>query len=148
MRALRNRRIIMQSSVNQSDGIVLARGACVDVIGQTSHARRRDGDQKEVRTQIRKSEVRPRSEQECRECDASPQEGHVAQRTWRQGRQGEEPEAGNRDRTLRGAKKGREGPSQELLAKEWTQELEKGRLTKERTKELAQALVVGSPPVH
>ena len=134
----------MQSRLSDRCGIVLAPAACVDVVELTSHARRRDGDQKEVRAQIRKSEVRPRSEQERRECDASPQEGHAQERSWWQGWNGEEPEAGDRDRPVRGAKEGREGSSEECIAKELleeeqlAQELAEGRFEEE----LEEALVV------
>jgi hypothetical protein len=128
----------MQSRVMDTGGIVLAPAACVDVVEHTSHARRRDGGQKEVRAQIRQSQVWARSEQDRRECDASPQEGHAQERAWRQGRKGEEPEAGDRDRSLRSAEEGREGPAKEQLAKELvTQELAEGRIEEE----LAQALV-------
>ena len=138
----------MQSRVMSPHGLVLAPAAGVDVVEHTSHARGRDGDQKEVRAQIRKSEVRPRSEQERRECDASPQEGHAEERTWRQGWDGEEPEAGDRDRPFGSAEEGREGSEKELVAEEQLaeelipQELAKGQLEEE----LAQAVVAAPTP--
>ena len=135
----------MQSRPMLHDGIALARAACVDVVEHTSHARRRDGGQKEVRRKIRKSEVWTRSEQDRRECNASPQEGHAQERPWRQGRNGEEPEAGDRDRSLGGAEEGREGPAQEQLPEELIpQELAKGR-PEELAQELEEALVVATP---
>src|SRR6185312_10672732 len=48
-----------------------------------------------------------------RERDAPLQAGHGAQRTWRQGRQGEVAQAGNRDRPVEGAQEGKEGPEEE-----------------------------------
>ncbi len=140
----------MQSRPLQPHGIVLAPGPCVDAVEHTSHAWRRDGDQKEVRAQIRKSEVRPRSEQECRECDASPQEGHAQEWACRQGREGEEPQAGHRDRAFRGPEEGREGSAEEQLAQDFlAQELPKGRIPQELAegrleKELAEAFVVAA----
>ena len=150
----------MQSRVMHPHGIVLAPAACVDAVEHTSHARRRDGDQKEVRAQIRKSGVRPRSEQERRKCDASPQEGHAQERPWGQGWDGEEPEAGDRDRSLRGAEEGRQGSAeeriekellapefipQELLAQEFIpQELAKGWLEEEREEAFVVTVVTGN----
>src|SRR5688500_8227977 len=137
----------MQSRVMHRGGIVLAPAACVDGIEHPSHARRRDGGQKEVREEIRKSEVRARSEQDRRERNASPQEGDAEERAWRQGRQGEEPQAGDRDRSLRGTKQGREGSAKALVAKDQlakelvTQELQKGRIAEE----LEEAFVVTRP---
>src|SRR5688572_2809365 len=139
----------MQSRVMHRCGIALAPAACVDGVEHTSHARRRDGGQKEVRAQIRKSQVWARGEQDRRECNASPQEGHAQERAWWQGRDGEEPEAGDRDRPVRSAAEGRQGSAQELLAKELVpqelisqelipQELAEGRIEEERT----QAVVV------
>ena len=134
----------MQSRVMLPGGIVLAPAACVDGVEHTSHARRRDGGQKEVRAKIRKSEVWTRSEQDRRECNASPQEGHAEERPWRQGRNGEEPEAGDRDRSLRGAEERREGPAQEQFPRELIpQELAEG-WAEELAQELEEALVVAT----
>ena len=127
-------------------GITLAPGLGVDVVEHTSHARGRDGDQKEVRAQIRKSEVRPRSEQERRECDASPEEGDVEERARWQGRHGEEPEAGHCHRAVRSAKEGSEGSAEERIPEEQlaqeflAQELPEGRVEEE----LEKAVVVAA----
>ena len=45
----------------------------------------------------------------CRARDEEAKEGNVAAGAWWKGRQGEEQEAGDRDRTFGGAKEGREG---------------------------------------
>ena len=144
----------------QTRGIALAPAPCIDVVERNGHARRRDGDQKEVRGQVRKSDVRPRSEQERRDGDASPQEGHAQARAWRQGREGEEPQAGDRDRPLRGAEEGREGSAQELIPKELIpkeqleeEQLEEeqrtqGWLEKEFEKEFEKAFVVEPVPAR
>ena len=46
---------------------------------------------------------------ECRARNEEEKEGIVAEGAWWKGRQGEEQEAGDRDRTFGGAKEGREG---------------------------------------
>jgi hypothetical protein len=46
----------------------------------------------------------------CRACDEEEEEGNLAAGAWWKGRQGEEQEAGDCDRTFRGAQGRREGP--------------------------------------
>src|SRR5687768_17816186 len=53
------------------------------------------------------TEVRSCGEQECRQRDAAQEEGDAEERAGRQGRDGEEPQAGDRDRIVGGTKEGR-----------------------------------------
>src|ERR1043166_2333556 len=55
------------------------------------------------------SEVRQGGEQTRRERDETPEEGNAPLWQRGQGRQSEEPEAGDCDRTVRGAEEGSEG---------------------------------------
>src|SRR5579872_5806321 len=52
-----------------------------------------------------------------RKRDAALQEGHRQKRPRRQGRQGQEPQAGHRHRPLQGAQEGQEGTQKEIALK-------------------------------
>jgi len=55
------------------------------------------------------TQVREGCGKECRARDEEAKEGNFAEGAWRQGRQGEEQEAGDRDWIVGGAGEGREG---------------------------------------
>src|SRR5215467_3141233 len=81
--------------------------------------RRRDsGGQREQRGEINgqktieTQEVQPRSQQDRGERHAPAEARHATSREARQGRQGQEPEAGHRDRVVRGAAEGKEGATE------------------------------------
>ena len=80
--------------------------------------RRHGGQEEEHLTQVEQASVWQGSEQERRERDAPAQERDIAARKERSRRQGEEPQAGGRDRALGGAEEGGEGATQEELAEE------------------------------
>ena len=82
----------------------------LDILRATpSFTRRLYGSEESIGAQER-SEVQQGSKQERQECHAPSQAGHPP--AWQGGtrRQGEEPQAGDRDRTLGGTKEGSEGP--------------------------------------
>src|SRR5665213_512557 len=58
------------------------------------------------------TEVREGSRQACGERHEKAEEGHAAERQGWKGGKGEEPQAGDRNRTFRGAKEGRQGAVQ------------------------------------
>jgi hypothetical protein len=68
----------------------------------------RHGDQ-EAWAKVEWTQVQSRREQERQECDASSEARNPSSREEGAWRQGEEPEAGDRDRALGGAQEGREG---------------------------------------
>src|SRR5687768_8319549 len=71
---------------------------------------------------IRRKEVREGGRQAGRVRDAPPEEGNAAQRARRKRREGKKPQAGDSDRTFRGARERSEGPAEEdrkkVVAKE------------------------------
>src|SRR4051812_19268506 len=70
---------------------------------------------KERWAEIRRPQIQPRCKQECQECHASAQERNTQAWQERSWRYGEEPQAGDRDRTIRGTKKGRQGAAEAQL---------------------------------
>src|SRR5690348_17662635 len=73
---------------------------------------------KEESPQIRGAKVRSRCEQERRECDAPAQAWYAQERKERPWRQSKEPEASDRDRSLRSAEERREGTEETQLVAE------------------------------
>src|SRR6185437_4431882 len=76
------------------------------------------GRRKNASTQEKWSQVRKRGEQECGERNAPQKERNTANRKRWNRWQGEEPETGDRHRTIRGARKRCEGPAEEIEQKE------------------------------
>jgi hypothetical protein len=83
------------------------------------------GSEKIIEPQVRAPEVQQRGEQKSRERDGPAQTWQLA--TWeiRSWRQGEEPEAGGRDRVVGSAQEGGKGPCSEGPWLESAEELHK-----------------------
>src|SRR5579862_8166889 len=67
----------------------------------------------ELAEEIERTQIRQESAEDRGKRDAAAQARHLEIRQRRKRRQGEEPQAGDRDRSFGGAQEGREGPSQE-----------------------------------
>nr|QIP05266.1 hypothetical protein HAV00_02915 [Bradyrhizobium symbiodeficiens] len=63
-------------------------------------------------TQGKETPLLTQLRQRCRERDAPLQEGHREERPQRPWRSREEPQAGNRNRTVEGTQEGQEGPEE------------------------------------
>jgi hypothetical protein len=111
-------------------GIVLAPASRRSTRSHDANQRRLHGDEEEVREEVRNAQVRSGGEQEGRERDAPAKARDAQVRPWGQGWNGEEPEAGNRDRSVGSEEEGSEGAAQELREKGLVEE------------ELAKALIV------
>lgn len=62
--------------------------------------------------------------QRCRERDAALQEGDREERPWRTRRPRQEPQTGDRDRTVEGAQERQEGPEEGIEANERQEDLQ------------------------
>jgi hypothetical protein len=71
--------------------------------------RRTYGEAADKRAEIERSQVWPGCGQECQERDAAKEAGNSSKRPRRQGRQGKEPQAGDRDRAFGSQEEGRQG---------------------------------------
>ena len=75
----------------------------------------RDGDEAEIQlAEVGWPQVRPQGIDERRERDAAAKEGNAQEWPRRQGRQSEEPRAGDRHRPERGTGEGRQGAPEEV----------------------------------
>src|ERR1700730_5019531 len=69
--------------------------------------------------EIWQTEIQPSREQGRGTGDASTETRHVAERQGRERRQGEESQAGDRDRTIGGPQERKEGPAQAYARLTW-----------------------------
>ena len=89
-------------------------GSCMQSV-RTFTGEGRDGSEAEIQlAQVGWPQVRPQGIEERRERDAASQEGHAQEWSRREGRQGEEPRAGDRGRPERGTRQGPEGAEEEV----------------------------------
>lgn len=76
-------------------------------------------------TQGKETSLLTQLRQRCRKRDAALQKGYREERARGTRRPREEPQAGNRDRTVEGAQEGQEGPEEGIDAEECQEDVEK-----------------------
>src|SRR5205085_5029227 len=91
-------------------------------------------------TQGKEAPLLTQCRQRCRARGAGLQEGHRQKRTGWSRRTREEPQAGNRDRSVGGAQEGQEGPEEGVEAKDDQKDDQEEKREEELEAEIRQAL--------